>query len=84
MAQLNISLPEALKGWVDSRVSEGRHSSPSDYIRDLIRRDQEDAPNQKAWLIAELEKGLASGASDRDPYQVIEDLIAEHQAKHAA
>jgi antitoxin ParD1/3/4 len=84
MAQLNISLPEALKGWVDARVAEGRYSSPSDYLRDLIRRDQDDEPNQKAWLVAELEKGLASGVSDRDPYEVIENLIAEHQARHSA
>jgi antitoxin ParD1/3/4 len=38
MAQMNISIPDKLKGWAESRVAEGRYSSTSDYIRDLVRR----------------------------------------------
>lgn len=41
MAQMNVSIPEKLKGWAEQRVAEGRYSSTSDYIRDLVRRDQE-------------------------------------------
>lgn len=83
MAQLNISLPEALKGWVDARVAEGRYSSPSDYLRDLIRRDQDDEPNQKAWLQAMLDEGLASGIVDMDGFAVLDDVIARGRARHA-
>ena len=39
MAQLNLSIPPGLKDWVDSRVLEGRYSSASDYLRDLVRRE---------------------------------------------
>ena len=43
MPQVNLSLPPALKDWVDTKVAEGRYSSASDYMRDLVRRDLESA-----------------------------------------
>ncbi|MDB5701934.1 MAG: addiction module antitoxin, partial [Sphingomonadales bacterium] len=42
MAQMNISVPEALKNWADQRVADGRYASTSDYVRDLMRRDQDE------------------------------------------
>ncbi|MBB5685321.1 ribbon-helix-helix domain-containing protein [Sphingobium boeckii] len=45
MAQMNISIPEGLKAWAEQRVAEGRYASTSDYVRDLIRRDEADAIN---------------------------------------
>jgi len=41
MATMNVSLPDAMKDWVESRAGTGRYSNASDYVRDLIRRDQE-------------------------------------------
>ena len=41
MATMNISLPDAMKAWVDECSRSGRYSNVSDYVRDLIRRDQE-------------------------------------------
>lgn len=41
MQTLNISLPETLKQFVDSQVAEGSYSSASDYVRALIRADEE-------------------------------------------
>ena len=32
MAQMNVSIPEKLKGWAEARVAEGRYSGTSDYI----------------------------------------------------
>jgi antitoxin ParD1/3/4 len=60
MATMNISLPDALKAYVESCVAEGRYSNASDYVRDLIRKELEKG-NSKAWLEAEIEKGYASG-----------------------
>ena len=48
MPQPNASLPDGLKAWTDARVAEGRFSSPSDYVRELIRRDQ-DAAAELRW-----------------------------------
>ena len=39
MATLNVSLPDQLRSWITEQVEEGRYSSASDYLRDLIRED---------------------------------------------
>ncbi|MGB3918065.1 MAG: hypothetical protein WBL07_11545 [Thiothrix litoralis] len=41
MTTLNISLPDNMKTWISQRVTCGDYSNISDYIRSLIRRDQE-------------------------------------------
>jgi antitoxin ParD1/3/4 len=41
MATMNVSLPDPMKDWVEAQVSADRYSNASDYVRDLIRRDQE-------------------------------------------
>ncbi|MES2303700.1 MAG: type II toxin-antitoxin system ParD family antitoxin, partial [Pseudomonadota bacterium] len=41
MATMNISLPDPMKQWVEAQADTGRYSNASDYVRDLIRRDQE-------------------------------------------
>jgi antitoxin ParD1/3/4 len=41
MTSLNISLPEALKEYVEGQVVSGDWSTPSEYIRELIRQDKE-------------------------------------------
>ena len=38
---MNISLPEALKSFVDQQVRARGYSSSSEYIRELIRKDQD-------------------------------------------
>jgi antitoxin ParD1/3/4 len=81
MSQLNVSIPSALKSWIDTRVAEGRHSSASDYMRDLIRRDQDSAADETVWLRGLIEEGLASGVIEKDASDVIEDIIAERRAR---
>jgi len=41
MTSLNISLPEALKDHVEGQVATGDWGTPSEYVRELIRRDKE-------------------------------------------
>jgi antitoxin ParD1/3/4 len=41
MTSLNISLPEALKQYVEGQVASGDWGTPSEYIRELIRQDKE-------------------------------------------
>jgi antitoxin ParD1/3/4 len=81
MSQLNVSIPPALKTWIDTRVAEGRYSSASDYVRDLVRRDQDAAQEETIWLRGLIEEGLASGVVDKDPKDVIEEIIAERRAQ---
>lgn len=77
MAQMNISIPEALKSWAEARVAEGSYSSTSDYVRDLVRRDRDYAEKLKA-LQAAIDEGLASPEVDTS----IEDIIARGLARH--
>ncbi len=41
MATMNISLPGSLRQWVEIQIAGGRYANNSDYVRDLIRKDQE-------------------------------------------
>ena len=41
MTTMNISLPEALKSFVDDQVSARGYSTSSEYVRELIRKDQD-------------------------------------------
>lgn len=41
MTTMNISLPDALKSFVDAQVSERGYGTSSEYVRDLIRTDQD-------------------------------------------
>jgi antitoxin ParD1/3/4 len=41
MTSLNISLPEALKSYVEGQVASGDWGTPSEFIRELIRQDKE-------------------------------------------
>jgi antitoxin ParD1/3/4 len=39
MSTMNISLPDALKAFVDEQVSERGYGTSSEYVRELIRKD---------------------------------------------
>lgn len=41
MSTMNISLPESLKSFVDEQVNQGGYSTSSEYVRELIRKDQD-------------------------------------------
>ncbi len=64
MATMNVSLPDPMKDWVEAQAQTGRYSNASDYVRDLIRRDQE-----RAAKIAHMQRlvtdALESGVSDQ-------------------
>jgi antitoxin ParD1/3/4 len=81
MAQMNISVPDGLKAWADQRVAEGRYSSTSDLIRDLIRSRQ-DEEAQLAALQAEIDKGRASGVDPRPVAEIFESIKRDYNTKH--
>ncbi len=41
MSTMNISLPDALKTFVDEQVSQRGYGTSSEYVRELIRKDQD-------------------------------------------
>jgi antitoxin ParD1/3/4 len=56
MATLNISMPDELRAFIETRVNMGDYQSASDYVRDLVRHDREE-------LDKLLVEGLESGKS---------------------
>lgn len=40
MASLNVSMPAELRQFVDKRTKDGQFSTPTEYVRHLIREDQ--------------------------------------------
>lgn len=60
MATMNISLPDAMKDWVEAQIDSGQYSNNSDYVRDLIRKDQQRLQKIQA-LQSAITDGLTSG-----------------------
>ena len=78
MQTMNISLPDPLKEFVDHQIAEGRYSSVSEYIRDLIRDDEKrKAENRLEALLLE---GL-EGEDSELPRQDFDDIRKEALAQ---
>jgi antitoxin ParD1/3/4 len=41
MSTMNVSLPDAMKSFIDEQVAERGYGTSSEYVRDLIRKDQQ-------------------------------------------
>lgn len=56
MATMNISLPDPMRDWVEAQIKTGDYANNSDYLRDLIRKDQRNREKLKA-----LQEAIAQG-----------------------
>ena len=62
MQTMNISLPDPLKDFVDHQIAEGRYSSVSEYIREVIRDDEKRKAEERREAL--LLEGLESEESE--------------------
>ena len=76
MATMNVSLPDELRAVAEARVASGHYANVSDYVRDLIRHDQEQA-EKAARLRAAIDEGLASGVSELSAEDIRRQVKAE-------
>ncbi len=60
---MSFALPESMRQYIDTRVASGNFGNTSEYIRDLVRRDQEEQAKKR--LRGLIEEGLASGSGRR-------------------
>ncbi len=51
MTTMNISLPDGLKAFVDAQVDQRGYGTSSEYVRELIRKDQ-DRQHLRALLLS--------------------------------
>jgi antitoxin ParD1/3/4 len=56
---MSFALPESLRDYIDARVRSGEYGNTSEYLRDLIRRDQHEQASRR--LRALISEGLESG-----------------------
>lgn len=88
---MNISLPDELRAVAETRVKSGLYSNVSDYVRALIRQDQENRAKE-ARLMAILDKAereIAAGeflelASDDDIASYFRAVRKRGETKKAA
>jgi putative addiction module CopG family antidote len=77
---LNVSLPEALRAHVDRRVASGDWATPSEYVRDLIRRDKESLLAAREALRKGKRRPRRLSKQARSGMAVMEELIAGRRA----
>lgn len=70
-----IVISEPQDDWIKAQVGSGNYNNDSEYIRDLIRKDQE----RKDKILAMqklIDEGLASGISNRSIEDIFDEAIA--------
>lgn len=81
MATMNVSLPAPMKEWVDAQVKTGRYAKASDYVRDLIRRDQARI-GKIAAMQRFVDEGLNSGKGLRSKDELFTAALLRAEKPH--
>ncbi len=81
MSNLNVSIPKRAFDWVEEVSKTGRFSSQSEYISELIMRDQEicEVTYSEQELEEILERSFSGGVSNRNLDQIFESALASVQ-----
>ena len=67
-----------MKDWVETQVKSGQYGNASDYVRDLIRRDQQNREQIKVLQQA-ISRGIESGISDRSMLDILKEARSKAQ-----
>ncbi len=67
MATLNVSLPDEMRRLIGEQVKTGKYANASDYIRDLVRRNQSEYDASNLALI----EGELSGSSTKNVLDIL-------------
>ena len=62
MTTLNISLPEPMRAYVDQQVAQGGYSTASEYIRQLVREDQNTGGEATVGVASDGRERIGTGA----------------------
>ena len=76
-----ITLTDQQDQWIKAQIAAGEYTNDSEYIRDLVRRDQEQNAKFKA-LKAAIQEGLDSGVSDKTVSDIWEEAEKRYRAKN--
>ena len=75
MGTMNISLPDSLREFVDGQVANAGYGTSSEYVRELIRRDQ-DRLHLRALLLAGA-AAPATGVADAKYFEGLRARVAK-------
>ena len=82
MPSLNISLPAPLREWIEDQVKGGRYGNASEYLRELIRRDQDRQAQERLEEL--LLEGVKSGTAEpltQEDWSELRTEVAERLEK---
>ena len=79
MGTMNISLPDGLKAFVDEQVAERGYGTISEYVRELIRKDQERTNLRN--LLLEGAASTPAGVADAAYFEGLRDHVRRHAGK---
>jgi len=74
MASLNVNMPKDLREFVDRRTDKGGFGTPTEYVRHLIRKDQDEEGERELERL--LLEGLKSGNARGDVKRLFKRLHA--------
>lgn len=76
MVTVNVSLPDLMRDWVEAQMKTGRYANASDYVCDLIRKDQKRA-GKIASMQFLVEDGLKSGGGNRSKDELFAKALTQ-------
>ena len=79
MSTMNISLPDALKSFVDEQVAKRGYATSSEYVRELIRADQDREGLRKILLDGAASK--ATPAVDQSYFSSLRNRVRQAKRK---
>lgn len=74
MGTMNISLPDSLKAFVEGQVAERGYSTSSEYVRELIRKEQDRA--ELRTLLLEGATSSPTTTVDRAYFRSLRDEVS--------
>jgi antitoxin ParD1/3/4 len=81
MTTMNISLPDAMRTFIEQKIAQGGYSTASEYIRQLVREDQKRAAQERLETL--LMEGIESGPSREMTADDWEELRRRVWQRHA-
>jgi antitoxin ParD1/3/4 len=78
LVKKSITVTAGQEQWIRTQVASGEYGNDSEYVRDLIRRDEE--RNAQCRIVKEaIQQGLASGISE----ETVKRISAEAELRYS-
>jgi antitoxin ParD1/3/4 len=86
MQTMNVSLPDTMKHFIDAQVTAGGYSSTSEYVRTLVRDEQQrqDKARLESLLLEALDSGDSTIMTPEDWNAIRQEGLARLRARVAA